>query len=137
MAAPQRANGAQGAVDHLVDTYVTPEGLPKLFTSWTNLSPLLTEASPMAQTQPSLPERIRQGWARVQRAEFTGLTTFEIDMADKHDPTRLYLGKLKLTPLGWKLDGATDQVPDRSGHADTKAHAIVLLSSGRAWPKAG
>jgi hypothetical protein len=24
-------------------------------------------------------------------------------MADKHDPARIYLGKLKLTPVGWKL----------------------------------
>ena len=41
--------------------------------------------------------------SRVKRAEFTGLTSFEIDMADKNDPTRLYLGKLELTRVGWKL----------------------------------
>ncbi|MET0638783.1 MAG: hypothetical protein ABWZ19_02075, partial [Hyphomicrobium sp.] len=48
-------------------------------------------------------ERIDRAWARVKRAEFTSLTSFEIDMEDKYDPTRLYLGKLELFPAGWKL----------------------------------
>jgi hypothetical protein len=96
-----KAYWGQGAVNQLVDTYVTPEGLPKLFTmrkayrdyvsgdDGTNALPIL--------------DRIGRAWARVKRAEFTGPTTFEIDMADKNDPARLYLGKLKLTRSGWKL----------------------------------
>ena len=40
---------------------------------------------------------------RVKRAEFTGLTTFEVDMADKYDENRIFLGKLELTGIGWKL----------------------------------
>ena len=48
-------------------------------------------------------ERIKRSWARVKRAEFTSLVNFEIDMADKHDPNRIYLGKLEFNGLGWKL----------------------------------
>ena len=92
----------QGAVDRLVDTYVTPEGLPKLFTLRKTYRDYTSGDADEAKTTPLL-ERIEHTWARVKRAEFTGLTTFEIDMADKQDPARMYLGKLKLTPLGWKL----------------------------------
>jgi hypothetical protein len=52
---------------------------------------------------PPMFERLTRAWSRVKRAEFTGLTTFEIDMADKNDPSRVYLGKLDLTRAGWKL----------------------------------
>jgi len=92
----------QGAVDRLVDTYVTPEGLPKLFTLRKTYRDYTANDADEAKTTPLL-ERIERAWARVKRAEFTGFTTFEIDMADKQDPARIYLGKLKLTPLGWKL----------------------------------
>jgi hypothetical protein len=92
----------QGAVDRLVDTYVTPEGLPKLFTLRKTYRDYTSGDADEAKTTPLL-ERIEHTWARVKRAEFTGLTTFEIDMADKQDLARMYLGKLKLTPLGWKL----------------------------------
>jgi hypothetical protein len=92
----------QSAVDRLVDTYVTPEGLPKLFTLRKTYRDYTASDADAAKAAPLL-ERIEHAWARVKRAEFTGFTTFEIDMADKQDPARIYLGKLKLTPLGWKL----------------------------------
>ena len=92
----------QGAVDRMVETYVTPEGLPQLFTLRKAYRNYVSGDVDEAKTTPLL-ERIQRTWARVKRAEFTGLTTFEIDMEDKFDPTRLYLGKLELTTLGWKL----------------------------------
>ncbi|HVZ04253.1 DUF2939 domain-containing protein [Hyphomicrobium sp.] len=93
----------KSAVDQLVDSYVTPEGLPKLFTmrkAYRNY----VETDDGTNALPIL-ERISRGWARVKRAKFTALTTFEIDMADKHDASRIYLGKLELTRTGWKLTG--------------------------------
>ncbi len=39
----------------------------------------------------------------MKRAEFTSLTTFEIDMADKIDPDRVYLAKLALEGISWKV----------------------------------
>lgn len=92
----------QGTVDSLVDRYVTPEGLPQLFTLRNAYRNYVSGEGDEAQRAPLL-ERISQAWSRVKRAEFTGITTFEIDMLDKHDPTRLYLGKMELTPMGWKL----------------------------------
>jgi hypothetical protein len=93
----------QSVVDRIVDTYVTPQGLPQLFTLGKNYRDLTSNDAAEAKATPPLFERIERAWERVKRAEFTGFTTFEIDMADKHDPARIYLGKLKLTPVGWKL----------------------------------
>jgi hypothetical protein len=81
--------------------YVTPEGLPKLFTMRKAYRDYVS-ADGGTRSLPVL-ERIRRAWARVKRAEFTSLTAFEIEMADKNDPARLYLGKLQLTRTGWKL----------------------------------
>lgn len=96
-----KAYWGQGAINSVVNSYVTPEGLPQLFTMQKTYRDYVsgddgTNALPIR-------ERISRAWSRVKRAEFTGFTTFEIDMADKNDPTRLYLGKLELTRIGWKL----------------------------------
>lgn len=97
-----KAYMAQSAVDRAIDGYITPEGLPELF-KWRkyyrdNISGEVDEA----KTLP-LGERVKRAWARVKRAEFTSLTRFEIDMEDKHDATRVYLGKLEFSGLSWKL----------------------------------
>lgn len=92
----------RSAVDRMVDKYVSPEGLTQLFTLRKAYRDYISGEDDEAKTTPLL-ERIARTWARVKRAEFTGLTTFEIDMADKYDPTRLYRGKMRLTWLGWKL----------------------------------
>ncbi len=91
----------KGMVDSLVEKYVTPEGLPQLFTLRKSYRSYV--ANDDDANKLPLPERVARAWARVKRAEFTSLTSFEIDMEDKHDPTRLYLGKLELRPVGWKL----------------------------------
>ena len=96
-----KAYWGQGAVDHMVDSYVTPEGLPQLFKLRQAYRDYV--ASDESTKTTPLYERISRAWARVKRAEFTGPATFEIDMADKNDPTRIYLGKLQLTRIGWKL----------------------------------
>ncbi len=97
-----KAYWGQGAVDSLVDKYVTPEGLPKLFTLRKSYRTFVANDADEA-SKLSIVERIERAWARVKRAEFTSLTSFEIDMEDKYDPSRLYLGKLELRPTGWML----------------------------------
>jgi hypothetical protein len=92
----------QSAVDRIVDIYVTPERLPQLFTLGKAYRDYASRGSNESEPEP-LMERIARAWSRVKRAEFTGLTTFEIDVVDKHDASRTYLGKFKLTPAGWKL----------------------------------
>jgi hypothetical protein len=96
-----KAYWGQGAIDSLVEKYVTPEGLPQLFTLRQTYRSYVANDDG-ANAAPLL-ERISRAWSRVKRAEFTSLTSFEIDMEDKHDPTRLYLGKLELRPVGWRL----------------------------------
>ena len=96
-----KAYWGQGAMNRAIDGYITPEGLPQLFAirkAYREYSGALDEAKALPVT-----ERIRRAWARVKRAEFTSMTTFEVDMADKHDENRIYLGKLELTGLGWML----------------------------------
>lgn len=81
---------------------MTPEGLPQLFTLRNKYRDLVASDADEAKTTPIL-DRIQRAWARVKRAEFTSPTSFEIDMEDKYDPTRIYLGKLELRSVGWKL----------------------------------
>jgi hypothetical protein len=97
-----KAYWGQGAVNSLVEKYVTPEGLPQLFTLRKTYRSYVSNDEEDANTL-ALSDRIARAWARVRRAEFTSLTSFEIDMEDKLDPTRTYLGKLELRPTGWKL----------------------------------
>ena len=92
----------RSTLDQAIDSYMTPEGLPQLFGLRKfyrdNISGEPDEAKVF-----SITERIKRSWARVKRAEFKSLTEFEMDMADKHDLNRIYLGKLELTGFGWKL----------------------------------
>ncbi len=96
-----KAYWGKGAVDRAIESYVTPEGLPQLFAlrkGYRDVTGAIDESKTLAIT-----ERMKRAWARVKRAEFTSFTTFEMDMTDKQDETRLYLGKLELTGRGWML----------------------------------
>lgn len=96
-----KAYVGQGAVNRALDSYVTPEGLPQLFAVRKAYRDYV--AGQPDESKIAIGERIQRAWSRVRRAEFTSLTTFEIDMVDKHDPDRMYLGKLTLDGFGWKL----------------------------------
>jgi len=93
---------SQRAVDSMVDTYVNAEGLPQLFTYRKFYRETI---SGEAAAQAALPwrERVASFWSRVKRAEFMTPTSLEIEMADRNDPSRLYVGLLKLRGLEWKL----------------------------------
>ena len=96
-----KAYVGQGAVNSAIESYVTPEGLTKLF----NYRKMYRDyvAGQPDDSKLSVTDRMKRLWARVKRAEFTSLTTFEIDMADKHDPDRVYLAKLSLEGINWKV----------------------------------
>lgn len=89
------------AVDNMVASYVTPEGLPQLF----NMRQLYRETVSGDANAAPLPwhERARGFWSRIKRAEFHSLTSFEVEIADRNDPTRHYIGLLSLRGLEWKL----------------------------------
>lgn len=90
----------QRAVDNIVDNYVTPEGLPQLFGA-RQLYRNHIGGDPNAGL--SWRERVAGFWSRLKRAEFKDPATFEIEMADRNDPTRHYVGLLRLRGLEWKL----------------------------------
>ncbi len=91
-------------VDRAVDGYVTPEGLTQLF-SLRQAYRKHVASAPAAADEAGRPlvERIRLFWSRVQRAEFTRLTRFELDVVDKHAPDRLFAGVMELRGFDWKL----------------------------------
>ena len=97
-----KAYMGKSALDQVVDSYVTPEGLPQLF-AWRKTYRDNISGEPDEAKLYGVQERIKRAWDRVKRAEFTSFTKFEMDMADKHDPNRIYLGKMELSGLGWKL----------------------------------
>ncbi|MCB1484701.1 MAG: hypothetical protein KDJ17_07400, partial [Hyphomicrobiaceae bacterium] len=83
-------------------------------------------------------ERVKRAWARVKRAEFTSLTTFEIDMLDKHDPSRMYLGKLAIDGFGWKLKELRVKILQEAQSAIVKfaASDAGIPSANSFWERA-
>ena len=90
------------AVDNMVDSYVTPEGLPQLFGARQFYRENISAEQAALDAMP-WHERAGRFWSRIKRAEFHSPTMFEIEMADRHDPSRRYIGLLKLRSFQWKL----------------------------------
>ena len=90
------------AVDNIVESYVTPEGLPQLFGMRQFYRENVSGAAAADAARP-WHERVASFWSRIKRAEFHSPTEFEIEMADRNDPTRHYIGLLKLRGVEWKL----------------------------------
>jgi hypothetical protein len=90
------------AVDNLVEAYVTPQGLPQLFDMRQFYRETVASKSEAAATPPWY-ERAQGFWTRIKRAEFHSPAVFEIEIADRNDPTRHYVGLLRLRGLEWKL----------------------------------
>lgn len=84
-----------------IDSLLTPEGLPRLFSMRKAYRDYVS--SQPDESQLPVGERLKKAWSRVKRAEFMSLTEFEVEMTDKLDQNRLYLGKLVLTARGWIL----------------------------------
>ncbi len=89
-------------VDRFIESYVTPEGLPKLFQyrqAWReNVS---GDAATLAAT-PKL-ERMKDFYDRIKRAEFQSLRRVEIEVQDRKNPERRYVSTMELIDYGWKL----------------------------------
>lgn len=97
-----KAGISRRAVDNMVASYVTPEGLPQLF----GMRQFYREnISGEAAAAAMLPwhERATGFWSRIKRAVFHTPTKFEIEIADRNDPSRHYIGLLELRGLEWKL----------------------------------
>ena len=93
-------------LDRFIETYITPEGLTKLY-----------RAKERRHAKPDKPafvqagvsfEQIRQHWRRVKRAEFLGPFAFVLELEDRHLPDRriqslFTLSNIGLTGFEWKL----------------------------------
>lgn len=90
------------AVDNMVESYVTPEGLPQLFGVRQFYREKISGEQAALDAMP-WHQRAANFWSRIKRAEFYSPTVFEIEMADRNDPTRHYIGLLRLRGLEWKL----------------------------------
>ncbi len=101
----QRFKGSMGetAVDRMIDSYATPEGLPSLF-QYRKM--YRTYVAGEGEPDKSISARIGRMiafWSRVRHAQFHSATAFEIEVADKADPTRRYTGLLTLSNWRWQL----------------------------------
>ena len=89
-------------MDRFVESYVTPEGLPKLFQYrqvWRdNIS---GDTAYLAET-PRL-DRMKQFYDRIKRAEFQSVSKVEIEMQDRKNPDRRYVSTMELIDFDWKL----------------------------------
>ena len=89
-------------MDRFIESYVTPEGLPKLFQyrqAWRdNIS---GDTAELAAT-PRL-ERMKQFYDRINRAEFQSVSKVEIEMQDRKKPERRYVSTMELIGFDWKL----------------------------------
>lgn len=99
----QRLKTAFGAtmVDRFVETYITPEGLPQLASYGRTWNETVKRRPP--DDTLAWHERLGRFYARVKRAEFTGLAQAVLEVTDKHDPNRSYLGQFELIGFEWKL----------------------------------
>lgn len=99
----QRVKSAFGAtmLDRFVESYITPDGLPKL----ANHSRGWRNAVTGKTTDQDRPwnERVAEFYSRVKRAEFTGLAQALIEVADRDDPKRSFVGVFEFHGFEWKL----------------------------------
>lgn len=94
-------------LDRFIETYVTPEGLPKLFKARQSL----LEMRKSGGLAPIVEAAADAGWrdklkgfvSRLKRAEFHSLTAVEIELADRLNPDRHYVSLLELVGFEWKL----------------------------------
>lgn len=98
----QRIKGTFGAsmLDRFIETYVTPEGLPKLFDYRRTWNESINGEVPESASRL---ERARLIWSRVKRAEFQSLTRLEIEMVDRKVADRRIISVMELDAFTWKL----------------------------------
>jgi hypothetical protein len=87
-------------VDKMVATYVSAEGLPRLYRQ--RMMTRAAMGAPAADPE-AWSDRFREVWSRVRRAELLSLTAFEIELADQFAEDRSYIARLELQRFEWIL----------------------------------
>ena len=100
----QRVKAAfgQSMVDRFIESYVTPEGLPKLFRyrkTWNGT----VKGEIDDEDTGEFFQRAKVFYRRMSRAEFKSPTRIEIEMTDKNAPDRRVVTVMELHGIEWKL----------------------------------
>lgn len=97
-------------VDKMVDSYITAEGLPKLYRARQTQGRMMGAAGDAED--PIV--RFSQVWSRIRRAEFRDLTTFAIEIEDQFDATQRYAAVLELREHRWILTALSIRSSNRA-----------------------
>jgi hypothetical protein len=93
-------------VDGMVESYVTPESLPKLFAYRESYHDTVG-SEPVEPEAKTWPEKIAREWRRLKRAEFLSPTRFAVEVQDRYTPGKSIAGILELRGsaggIGWHL----------------------------------
>lgn len=112
-------------MDRFIESYVTPEGLPKLFQYRQAWRDNISGDTAYLAEMPRI-ERMKQFYDRIKRAEFQSLTKVEIEMQDRKKPERRYVSTMELMDFGWKLTSLRVITVDASGRlAELTARAAM------------
>jgi len=95
----------QSMIDNFVDSYITPEGLPKLHKYRQTYEHGLQIDLDEEEAGLSGTERFKRFWNRLKRAEFQSLSRLEIELESKRTPARRYVAVMEFRDFGWRLTG--------------------------------
>lgn len=90
-------------LDRFIETYVTAEGLPQLYSyrkTWRET--VKGEPGEPDADKPRL-ERFKAFIDRVEKAEFQSLTRVEVVVRDRNAADRSYLSRFELQGFEWRL----------------------------------
>ncbi len=96
-------------LDRFVETYITPEGLPKLYQAKTRWHERLKRPKQPAVIQAGIvPDQLVRVLRRIKRAEFKSPFRFVLEIQDRHVATRMIkstfqLSNISLHGFDWKL----------------------------------
>ncbi|MGF1649214.1 MAG: DUF2939 domain-containing protein [Hyphomicrobiaceae bacterium] len=101
----QRVKRLFGAsmLDRFIETYVTPEGLPRLVEVRQQVRRVGAAMRPAPPEPSDWRERLRDFANRLVRAEFVAFDTVTIEIRDRVDPSRHFVSVLRLVGFEWKL----------------------------------
>ncbi len=92
----------QSMLDRFIESYVTPEGLPKLF-RYRNKWNGTVKGETDDEDKLDFFERAKAFYGRLSRAEFKSPTRIEIEIRDRFQPDRRYVSTMELHGFEWKL----------------------------------
>lgn len=107
-------------LDRFIETYITPEGLPKLYDAKTRWHERFKRPKLPTVIQAGIvPDQLVRVWRRIKRAEFKSPFHFILEIEDRHVATRLIkstfrLSNISLRGFDWKLSEISIRHLDRA-----------------------